>query len=127
MEDFLFCLFGDMLVFPAVYHIRNGCNRNSRKFCNVAVGGFFLIKICLICIVRLHTKNIQHKLLFVNSKRRETVNFRAILHLQDSRYCYALDEKTVRVMLRVSSEDNFDGIKIIYGNKYDYYLVQQSE
>ena len=55
------------------------------------------------------------------------MNYRAILHLQDSRYCYALDERTVRVMLRVSSEDKFDRVKIIYGNKYDYYLVQQSE
>lgn len=54
------------------------------------------------------------------------MNFRAILHLQDSRYCYALDERTVRVMLRVSSEDKFDKVTLVYGRKYDYYLVQQS-
>lgn len=54
------------------------------------------------------------------------MNFRAILHLQDSQYCYALDERTVRLMLRVSSEDKFGAIDVVYGNKYDYYLVQQS-
>lgn len=29
-------------------------------------------------------------------------------------------------MLRVSSEDTFDSVTVIYGNKYDYHLVQQS-
>ena len=55
------------------------------------------------------------------------MNFKAILHLEDSVYCYALDERTVRVMLRVDSEDVFEKITLVYGNKYDYYLVQESE
>ncbi len=55
------------------------------------------------------------------------MNFKAILHLEDSVYCYALDERTVRVMLRVDPEDVFEKITLVYGNKYDYYLVQESE
>ncbi len=53
------------------------------------------------------------------------MNYRALLHIQDSQYCYALDGRTVKIMLRTSPEDNFDGINLIYGNKYDYYLVQK--
>ncbi|MDO4564270.1 MAG: glycoside hydrolase family 13 protein [Clostridia bacterium] len=51
---------------------------------------------------------------------------RAILHIPDSKYCYAVDDKTVEIVLRVSSEDRFDAVEIIYGNKYDYYEKQQS-
>lgn len=54
------------------------------------------------------------------------MNYRAILHIQDSQYCYASDLKTIELMLRVSSEDEFDEISVIYGKKYDFYLVRQS-
>lgn len=53
------------------------------------------------------------------------MNYKAILHLQDSQYCYAIDEKTVKIMLRTSSDDKFEAVNLIYGNKYDYYLVQK--
>lgn len=53
------------------------------------------------------------------------MNYKSILHLQDSQYCYALDEKTVKVTLRTDSKDVFEEVNIIYGNKYDYYEVQK--
>lgn len=53
------------------------------------------------------------------------MNYRAVLHIQDSQYCYALGERTVKIMLRTSSDDKFDEVNLIYGNKYDYYLVQK--
>lgn len=52
------------------------------------------------------------------------MNKKAILHIADSNYCYAIDENTVEVLLRVDKSDVFDEVNIIYGNKYDYYLKQ---
>ncbi len=49
------------------------------------------------------------------------MNKQAILHIQDSQYCYALDPHTVQLMLRCAAEDTFDSVSVIYGNKYDYY------
>ncbi len=53
------------------------------------------------------------------------MNERAILHLQDSQYCYAIGSHAVRLMLRTSAEDKFDAVSVIYGNKYDYYKKQK--
>lgn len=53
------------------------------------------------------------------------MNYRAILHIQNSQYCYAVNKDTVEIMLRVSAEDDFERVSLIYGNKYDYYLVQK--
>ncbi len=58
---------------------------------------------------------------------RENMNYRAILHIQNSQYCYAVNDNTVGLMLRTSSEDKFEKITLIYGNKYDYYFVQKRE
>ncbi len=55
------------------------------------------------------------------------MNYKAILHIQDSQFCYALDEKTVELRLRTDKEDKFDAVKVVYGNKYDYYLKQNTE
>ncbi len=52
-------------------------------------------------------------------------NHKSILHIQDSQYCYALNENTVKVTLRTDSDDTFDEVNLIYGNKYDYYLVRK--
>lgn len=52
------------------------------------------------------------------------MNRKAILHAADSKFCYAIDEKTVELLLRVDKEDSFKEINVIYGNKYDYYLKQ---
>lgn len=52
------------------------------------------------------------------------MNKQAILHLQDSQYCYPISAKNVEVRLRVDKDDKFDSVAIIYGNKYDYHRVQ---
>lgn len=49
----------------------------------------------------------------------------AILHLQDSQYCYATGGNAVEIMLRTGAGDAFEAVELIYGSKYDYYLVQQ--
>ncbi len=52
------------------------------------------------------------------------MNRKAILHVQDSQFCYALDENTVELRLRVDKEDVFDSVNVIYGSKYDFYHKQ---
>ncbi len=52
------------------------------------------------------------------------MNYKAILHIQDSQFCYALDEKTVELRLRTDKDDLFDSVAVVYGSKYDYYLKQ---
>lgn len=53
------------------------------------------------------------------------MNYKAILHVQDSQYCYALDDNTVQLRLRVDKADKFECVNVIYGNKYDFYLKRQ--
>ncbi len=53
------------------------------------------------------------------------MNKQAILHLQDSQYCYPTSANNVEVRLRVDKRDKFDSVIIVYGNKYDYHLVQK--
>ena len=55
-----------------------------------------------------------------------TLNYKAILHIQDSRFCYPLDGNTVELRLRTDKSDVLEGVNVIYGNKYDFYLKQQS-
>ena len=52
------------------------------------------------------------------------MNKHAVFHSSDSKYCYAIDEKTIEVFLRTSAEDLYDDVSIVYGNKYDYYIEQ---
>ena len=52
------------------------------------------------------------------------MNTQAVFHSSDSKYCYAIDEKTIEVFLRTSAEDLFEDVSIVYGNKYDYYIKQ---
>ena len=52
------------------------------------------------------------------------MNKQAVFHSSDSKYCYAIDEKTIEVFLRTSAEDLFENVSIVYGNKYDYYIKQ---
>lgn len=49
------------------------------------------------------------------------MNKQAILHIQDSQYCYAVSPHTVQLMIRCAAGDTFDSVSVIYGNKYDYY------
>ncbi len=53
------------------------------------------------------------------------MNRKAILHIADSKFCYAIDKKTVELLLRVDRDDFFEKVNVIYGNKYDYYLKQK--
>lgn len=53
------------------------------------------------------------------------MNEQAILHIQDSQYCYAIDRDRVYLMLRTAADDVFDCVSVIYGNKYDYYVKQK--
>lgn len=52
------------------------------------------------------------------------MNYKAILHIQDSQFCYALDEKTIELRLRTDKDDLFDNVAVVYGSKYDYYIKQ---
>ena len=49
----------------------------------------------------------------------------AILHYPESKYCFALDNKTVELRIRIARVDNPD-IYVIYGGKYDYSLKRKS-
>ena len=55
------------------------------------------------------------------------MNKQAILHVPDSKFCFAVDEKTVILRLRTSKCDKFDYIGVIYGNKYDFYKLQHEK
>lgn len=48
------------------------------------------------------------------------MNTKALLHIRDSEYCYALSKNSVRVTLRTAFGDTFDGIFVVYGGKYAY-------
>lgn len=52
------------------------------------------------------------------------MNKKAILHVADSNYCYAINNNTVEILLRTDKDDKFDEVNVIYGNKYDYYKKQ---
>lgn len=52
------------------------------------------------------------------------MNKKAILHVADSQYCYAINKNTVEILLRTDKDDKFDEVSVIYGNKYDYYKKQ---
>lgn len=52
------------------------------------------------------------------------MNKKAILHVADSNYCYAINNDTVEILLRTDRDDKFDEVNVIYGNKYDYYKKQ---
>ena len=48
------------------------------------------------------------------------MNKQAIYHQPDSNYCYPLEDNVISVRLRVSKEDTFNSIDVIYGDKYTY-------
>ena len=52
------------------------------------------------------------------------MNKQAVLHIPDSQYCYPIERNAVELRLRVSSEDEFDGVTAVYGNKYAYHLIR---
>ena len=48
----------------------------------------------------------------------------AIMHTPESKYCYAIDEGSVALRIRIAKEDN-PKISVIYGGKYSYSLKQK--
>ncbi len=48
------------------------------------------------------------------------MNENAILHMPESKFCYASDENEICLRLRISRYDFPDGIRVIYGGKYSY-------
>lgn len=52
------------------------------------------------------------------------MNDKAILHVADSQFCYAVNANTVELLLRTDKDDTFDQVTVVYGNKYDYYEKQ---
>lgn len=52
------------------------------------------------------------------------MNKQAVLHIPDSQYCHPINRNTVELRLRVSAEDEFDGVTAVYGNKYVYHVTR---
>ncbi|MDR1094129.1 MAG: glycoside hydrolase family 13 protein [Clostridiales bacterium] len=48
------------------------------------------------------------------------MNETAILHIPDSKYCFATGDKAVILRLRTARTDNFDAVSVVYGGKYDF-------
>lgn len=50
--------------------------------------------------------------------------YEAVYHEADSNYCFPISGNEITLRLRVSNKDKFKKVKVIYGNKYDYYIKQ---
>lgn len=55
------------------------------------------------------------------------MNQYAILHIPDSRYCFAVGEKELVLRLRMSREDDGTRVSLIYAQKYDFTLKRQKQ
>jgi glycosidase len=53
------------------------------------------------------------------------MNFESIYHKPSSNYCFALDKQTIVLRIRVSKNDSFDCVKVIYDGKYLFYSMQK--
>lgn len=49
---------------------------------------------------------------------------RAILHTPESKYCFALNERTICLRLRISKNDLPEKIAVLYGGKYSFAIQQ---
>lgn len=49
----------------------------------------------------------------------------AIYHEPDSNLCYPVSTRRITLRLRVAAADNFEQVKVIYGEKYTYHMKQQ--
>lgn len=54
------------------------------------------------------------------------MNTAGILHIPDSRYCFALSTKELVIRLRVAKEDNDIAVTLVYGPKYHYHEYQKN-
>lgn len=55
------------------------------------------------------------------------MNGAGILHIPDSRYCFAIGTKDLVIRIRLAKEDKNTKVSLIYGKKYDYHLRRQSK
>ena len=49
-----------------------------------------------------------------------TMNIQALQHIPDSEYAYALDERTLRLVLRVAKGEKIKSVEVLWNNKYDF-------
>lgn len=50
------------------------------------------------------------------------MNEAGILHIPDSRYCFAINQNEVVIRIRMAKEDRDTHIYLVYGKKYDYHF-----
>ena len=48
------------------------------------------------------------------------MNEYAIYHRPESEYAYALDNRTLRIVLRVAENERLQAVELLYNNKYDF-------
>ena len=54
------------------------------------------------------------------------MNESAMQHVPESKYCFAINNNTIALRLRISRGDNPDSIEVVYGGKYNYAKVRRS-
>lgn len=86
--------------------------------------------------LKLFSFVIKKNVTFVNNKKHKIkwlerfiikMNQYAILHIPDSRYCFAVGEKELVLRLRMSKEDDGAKVYLIYAQKYDFTLKRQKK
>lgn len=53
------------------------------------------------------------------------MNKEAILHIPNSKFCFAINDNTVILRLRAARNDHFEKVSVIYGGKYDFFEKQK--
>src|SRR3712207_4121983 len=53
------------------------------------------------------------------------MNEAGMLHIPDSRYCFAVGTKELVIRIRLAKEDKDTKVFLLYGKKYDYHLKRQ--
>ena len=53
------------------------------------------------------------------------MNIAGMLHIPDSRYCFALSQKELVIRLRVAKEDKDITVNLVHGPKYGYHEFQE--
>lgn len=54
------------------------------------------------------------------------MNFSAVEHISDSKYCFAINESEMKVRLKVDKNDHFQKIECLYNNSQFFYKTQKS-
>ncbi|MGZ7281730.1 alpha amylase N-terminal ig-like domain-containing protein, partial [Streptococcus pyogenes] len=53
------------------------------------------------------------------------MNVAGMLHIPDSRYCFAISQKELVIRLRVAKEDRAITVNLVHGPKYGYHEFQE--